>query len=117
MRRPGVTRLDSAEGAASVSTPSPSARFDVKDMQATKATLQQRPDATAIDWRTAIPEQHRRSLRTWPWSIAAMSFGIIVIGGITRLTLSGLSIGEWRPFTGVNHPLREEEWLEVFEPS
>lgn len=91
------------------------ARFDVKDMQATKATLQQRPDATAIDWRTAIPEQHRRSIRTWLWSIAAMTFGIIVIGGITRLTLSGLSIVEWRPFTGVIPPLSEAEWLETFE--
>ena len=66
------------------------------------------------DWRLAIPPSQRRSLRIWLWSIAAMTFGIVVIGGITRLTLSGLSIVEWRPFTGVIPPLSDAQWETTF---
>jgi cytochrome c oxidase assembly protein subunit 15 len=44
-----------------------------------------------------------------------MVFGIIVIGGITRLTESGLSITEWRPVTGALPPLSEAEWQSEFE--
>lgn len=43
-----------------------------------------------------------------------MTFGIVVIGGITRLTLSGLSIVEWRPFTGVIPPLTDAQWETTF---
>jgi cytochrome c oxidase assembly protein subunit 15 len=66
------------------------------------------------DWRLGMPEARRRRLRAWLWSIAALTFGIVVIGGITRLTLSGLSIVEWRPFTGVVPPLSEAQWEETF---
>jgi cytochrome c oxidase assembly protein subunit 15 len=44
-----------------------------------------------------------------------MVFGIIVIGGITRLTESGLSITEWRPVTGALPPLSKAEWQSEFE--
>ena len=67
-----------------------------------------------MDWRLQIPEPRRRPLRIWLWSIAAMTFGIVVIGGITRLTLSGLSIVEWRPFTGVIPPLTDGQWETTF---
>ena len=66
------------------------------------------------DWRQEIPEPRRRRIRIWLWSIAAMTFGIVVIGGITRLTLSGLSIVEWRPFTGVIPPLTDTQWETTF---
>jgi len=85
-----------------------------KRMHATTDTLPHETGSGA-DWRTAIPESRRRPIRAWFWSIAAMTFGIIVIGGITRLTLSGLSIVEWRPFTGIIPPLNEAQWQETFD--
>ena len=39
----------------------------------------------------------------------------VVIGGVTRLTESGLSITEWRPITGAIPPLTEAQWLREFE--
>lgn len=44
-----------------------------------------------------------------------MVFGIVVVGGVTRLTESGLSIVEWKPVTGVLPPLTNEEWMVEFE--
>lgn len=46
---------------------------------------------------------------------ATLVFAIIVVGGVTRLTESGLSITEWRPITGVLPPLSDAAWAEEFE--
>ena len=40
---------------------------------------------------------------------------MVVVGGITRLTDSGLSITKWKPVTGIIPPLNEDEWVETFE--
>ena len=50
----------------------------------------------------------------WLFACAAMILAMVVIGGITRLTESGLSITEWRPLTGVIPPLTEAEWEASF---
>ena len=47
--------------------------------------------------------------------MATMVFVIVVIGGITRLTESGLSITEWKPITGAIPPLNEADWVAAFE--
>ena len=44
-----------------------------------------------------------------------MVFAILVVGGVTRLTHSGLSIVEWQPIVGVIPPLDQAEWDETFE--
>ena len=44
-----------------------------------------------------------------------MTFGVLVVGGITRLTLSGLSIVDWHPVMGVIPPLGEAQWQETFD--
>jgi heme a synthase len=67
------------------------------------------------DWRTEIPEARRRHLRVWLATGAAMTFLILVIGGITRLTQSGLSIVDWAPIMGVVPPLSEAQWVEAFD--
>lgn len=67
------------------------------------------------DWRLGIPEERRRSLRTWLWSIAALTFGVLVVGGITRLTLSGLSIVSWDPLFGMIPPLSDAQWQSAFD--
>ncbi len=51
----------------------------------------------------------------WLLFIAGLVLAIIVIGGITRLTESGLSITEWKPVTGTLPPLSEADWQAEFE--
>ncbi len=46
---------------------------------------------------------------------AALVFAMVVIGGITRLTESGLSITEWQPVTGAIPPLTHQQWLHEFQ--
>lgn len=62
-------------------------------------------EPTVEDVRT-IP----RSLPIWLLGCSALVFGIIVIGGLTRLTESGLSIVEWNPITGIRPPITDAEW-------
>lgn len=50
----------------------------------------------------------------WLIGCAGLVFTIVVVGGITRLTESGLSITEWRPITGILPPLNETDWEEEF---
>lgn len=51
----------------------------------------------------------------WLWSLAVLVFLMVVVGGATRLTESGLSITEWKPLTGVIPPLSESQWQAEFE--
>ena len=55
-----------------------------------------------------------RALARWLFVVAAMIVGIVVIGGITRLTNSGLSITEWKPLTGIVPPLDDAQWRAEF---
>jgi heme a synthase len=57
---------------------------------------------------------HRRIVAAWLLLCAAMVFAIVVVGGITRLTRSGLSIVEWQPLIGVLPPLSEAAWQALF---
>jgi heme a synthase len=58
----------------------------------------------------AMLSAHRRAIRLWLYCVAALLVLMVMVGGITRLTDSGLSIVEWRPVTGVVPPLSEEAW-------
>lgn len=51
----------------------------------------------------------------WLMFSSVLVLGIIVVGGVTRLTESGLSITEWKPITGVLPPLNHDDWLVEFE--
>lgn len=55
-----------------------------------------------------------RLIAFWLLACAALVFGMAVIGAITRLTGSGLSITEWQPLMGTLPPLNEAEWQRVF---
>ena len=57
----------------------------------------------------------RRAMRAWLLSLFALVCVMIVVGGMTRLTDSGLSITEWRPVTGAIPPLNAEMWEEEFQ--
>ena len=67
----------------------------------TAASLQQTSASTAIRW--------------WLLSIAALIAIMVLVGGATRLTESGLSIVEWKPVTGTLPPLTEAHWTQAFE--
>ncbi|WP_373490982.1 COX15/CtaA family protein [Parasphingorhabdus sp.] len=55
------------------------------------------------------------AISNWLYSVAFLVFIMVVVGGITRLTESGLSITEWKPVTGALPPLSEADWLAEFE--
>jgi cytochrome c oxidase assembly protein subunit 15 len=55
-----------------------------------------------------------RQVAMWLLLCAAVIFGMILLGGVTRLTNSGLSMVEWKPLMGVVPPLSEEAWQETF---
>lgn len=56
-----------------------------------------------------------KALAIWLFLCAAMVFAMTTIGAITRLTESGLSITEWKPFIGAIPPLNDAEWNHVFD--
>ena len=55
-----------------------------------------------------------RVVATWLLVCCALVFALIVVGGVTRLTHSGLSITEWQPVLGTLPPLSESQWNEAF---
>jgi cytochrome c oxidase assembly protein subunit 15 len=57
---------------------------------------------------------HRRAIRLWLYAVAALVVSMVVVGGATRLTDSGLSIVEWRPVTGAIPPLTQADWMSEF---
>jgi cytochrome c oxidase assembly protein subunit 15 len=61
------------------------------------------------------PAAAARPIALWLLACCAMMFLIVVIGGITRLTESGLSITEWQPVEGVLPPLGAAQWQEAFD--
>jgi cytochrome c oxidase assembly protein subunit 15 len=71
-------------------------------------------DATT-DWRLRIPADRRRHLQLWFWAVAATTLAVLIVGGITRLTQSGLSIVDWDPFVGAIPPLSDADWHTVFD--
>jgi cytochrome c oxidase assembly protein subunit 15 len=56
----------------------------------------------------------RRRVAYWLLACAALVFAIVVVGGVTRLTRSGLSIVEWQPLVGALPPLSQADWQELF---
>lgn len=63
----------------------------------------------------ASAEKQPRALALWLLVVAALVVAMVAIGGITRLTESGLSITEWKPVTGALPPLSEAQWQAEFE--
>ena len=60
-------------------------------------------------------QNNDRPIIIWLLVIVLMIFGTIMIGGITRLTESGLSMVDWRPLMGIIPPTNEADWNKVFE--
>lgn len=60
-------------------------------------------------------ENHNRTVAIWLLICCGLVFAMVVLGGFTRLTGSGLSMVDWRPVTGWLPPLNDAEWQRVFE--
>lgn len=58
---------------------------------------------------------NRRAVACWLLVCCLVVLALVVVGGVTRLTESGLSIMEWAPLTGALPPLSEAEWQRVFD--
>ena len=78
--------------------------------------------ATLASGRTAAPATLRKGAResgagpvaAWLFACCALVFAMVVVGGVTRLTHSGLSITEWQPIVGTLPPLDDARWQEAF---
>ena len=64
---------------------------------------------------SAYQAPQNRAVRWWLISIATLIAIMVLVGGATRLTESGLSIVEWKPVTGALPPLNQEQWTQAFD--
>ena len=60
-------------------------------------------------------QPHRRAIRLWLYAVAALVLAMVLVGGATRLTESGLSITQWQPVLGTLPPLNAAQWQAEFE--
>jgi cytochrome c oxidase assembly protein subunit 15 len=67
---------------------------------------------TGISAQQASPT---RAIRWWLFGVAALIAIMVLVGGATRLTESGLSIVEWKPVTGTLPPLSQDQWTAAFD--
>ena len=74
------------------------------------SSLTQLPSAVTA----AKPKRASRAVAAWLLGCCGLIFLMVVVGGITRLTLSGLSITEWKPIIGVIPPLTHAQWAAEF---
>src|SRR5271170_2218743 len=68
----------------------------------------------AVSTISARLASHPKAVAIWLFVVAALIAGMVTVGGLTRLTGSGLSITEWRPVTGVVPPLSDGAWQAEF---
>src|ERR1700733_11103404 len=62
-----------------------------------------------------ISNPHACAIRLWLYAVAALVLAIVLVGGATRLTESGLSITEWQPVMGALPPLSDAQWQAEFQ--
>ena len=66
-------------------------------------------------FQPAIRKARPRALALWLLAVAALVLAIVAVGGITRLTESGVSITEWKPVVGTLPPMSEDAWQAEFD--
>ncbi|KAL2174984.1 cytochrome oxidase assembly protein-domain-containing protein [Thermothelomyces heterothallicus CBS 202.75] len=64
---------------------------------------------------STFPETNAKVVGYWLVGSAVSVFGIVIFGGLTRLTESGLSITEWKPVTGSLPPMSDTDWQSEFD--
>jgi heme a synthase len=71
--------------------------------------------ADASTHTASVVHAANRRVAAWLFVCCALVFAMVVVGGVTRLTHSGLSIVEWQPIVGTLPPLSDAEWQQTFE--
>ncbi|KAI8341298.1 cytochrome oxidase assembly protein-domain-containing protein [Chlamydoabsidia padenii] len=89
-------------------TPSSSLQWSIKRAISTATTTTTSGNATLVKTTKPI-------VGYWLYFNAGLVFTIVVVGGLTRLTESGLSITEWNVISGMKPPRSQQEWIEEFE--
>ncbi|RVX75619.1 hypothetical protein B0A52_00972 [Exophiala mesophila] len=92
--------------------------FSVSTRLRTQATLVQdvnTAEGSKSEKKGFYPKHSTNAVAYWLLASAASVFGIVIFGGLTRLTESGLSITEWRPVTGSVPPRNQADWEAEFE--
>ncbi|MBI5911863.1 MAG: COX15/CtaA family protein [Betaproteobacteria bacterium] len=72
-------------------------------------------DAASVEPAGGPGTRARLQVAAWLLACCALVFTMVVVGGVTRLTHSGLSIVEWQPILGTLPPVSEAQWLETFD--
>lgn len=72
------------------------------------------PEASSAPAAPGQTRNGERAVAAWLLACCALVFAMVVVGGVTRLTHSGLSIVEWQPIVGALPPLDEAGWQETF---
>lgn len=72
------------------------------------------PAWTEVKMNTAT-DRNNRNLIIWLGGVCLVIYCMIVVGGVTRLTQSGLSMVDWQPIMGVIPPVTAEEWQQTFD--
>lgn len=67
-----------------------------------------------MDDTAQITRKRNRIIALWLICVCLMVYAMVVLGGVTRLTHSGLSMVEWKPATGWLPPMNETQWQDVF---
>ncbi len=62
----------------------------------------------------SVEQQSNKAIAVWLLVVCALIFSMVVLGGVTRLTHSGLSMVNWAPIKGVVPPLNQQEWQQEF---
>ena len=70
--------------------------------------------AVTLDHSNALVRDSQQAIIRWLLIVAGLVFAMVVVGGVTRLTRSGLSIVEWKPLMGAIPPITEQSWLAEF---
>lgn len=73
-------------------------------------------NSTAVDVSAPVEGPHSlRAVRVWLYTLAVLIVVMVMVGGATRLTGSGLSITEWKPILGAIPPLSDADWQGLFQ--
>lgn len=92
----------------------PSSRFLQLVCQC-KSGCKMKSTLAASSGEVSVPIAVRKVVGKWLFGCAGMVFGAVVLGGVTRLTESGLSMVDWKLLKDMKPPRTQEEWIEEFE--
>jgi len=93
----------------------PSSRFSQLACRCKSIFRQKSTVAASVSPQITVPISARKVVGKWLFGCAGMVFGAVFLGGVTRLTESGLSMVDWKLIKDMKPPQTQQEWIEEFE--